>query len=87
MIGITIRILAKGDPGPAVPEAVGAEELQITHAVIVEGGMTSGKTSIALVLKTADGKHYVTQTSLSLFDMLAGAVKGAAARFGELLGG
>ncbi len=85
MIAVTIKILAKGDPGPAVAGMAEAIELETTHAVIIEGGMSSGKTSIGLVLRDANGTPYLLQTSLAMFDMLAGAVKGAAARFGEVL--
>jgi hypothetical protein len=83
---VTIRIVSKDDPRPADIEGLkSAEVLEATHAVIVEGGMASGRASVALVLRGEDGKAYIAQTSLRIFDGLASAVKGAAARFGEPL--
>ncbi len=85
MQNVAIKILAKGDPGPAVPGLGNAIDLETTHAVIIQGGMTSGATSIALVMRDANDSPYIMQTSLAMFDAIAATVKGAAKRFGEVL--
>lgn len=85
MIEVQVKILAKDDPGPAVPDAIGAKVLELTDLVVLEAGTTNGKTSVAMVLRDVAGKPYIVQTSANIFDMLAGAVKGASLRFGEKL--
>lgn len=88
---VTIRIHSKNDPSPALPEVAEAlkkgeaqaAEGTLEYLVILEGGMQSGKTSVALYLKTPDGNYALAQMSAAMFLTMQSAVKGAMARFGE----
>lgn len=48
---------------------------------ILEGGMESGKTSVALKIALPDGKFVLVQTSADIFRALAGSLEGAEQRF------
>lgn len=88
---ITIKISTKTDTEPQFPELQKAAdegrvvETEVTRMGILEGGMASGRTSIALIADLPDGKHVLIQMSAGQLINLAAAAKGAAARFGEVL--
>lgn len=84
MLHVEIKILEK-DAAPAWPEIAGAVKVHgnVDKAGILEGGMVSGKTSVMLIGKNAEGEYAALEISADLFETLAGAVRGARARFGS----
>lgn len=78
---LIIKVGEQNDTEPLFPDAVDAEEVTITGVGILEGGMQSGKTSLSLMLKGADGKQFVAQCSYDIFQAIAGAARGADGRF------
>lgn len=82
---IEIRVQAKKDAAPLFPELKGvpfvANEV-VTHAGVLEGGTQKGKTSVFLMGR-CDGKMVALQLSAVHFELIAGVVRGAQARFGD----
>jgi hypothetical protein len=80
-----IKILAKEDSGPAIPEHAGKtiHDVRLDYVTIIEGGMQSGRTSVCLSINLPDGSVAAVQLSAGQFDQVAGAVRGACLRFGE----
>lgn len=77
---LNIRIARKSQKEPAFPEITDknfVEKLELYGASILEGGMTSGKTSIGFVVKDAHGGFYMLETSAAIIDGLYHAIKGA----------
>ena len=81
---IDVRILAKGDPPPwpDIQQTAGAP-VALERVAILQGGMVSGRTSVALFGKLPDGTFVMLETSAALMETLCGAVKGACQRFGD----
>ena len=57
------------------------QEATFNKLGILEEGMVSGKTSVAIVLTDADGKHMIAQCGADQFLTCAAAVLGAIHRF------
>ncbi len=55
--------------------------IEITTFYIMEGGMTSGKTSVYLEANDQEGKLYAFVTSADIFRGMAGSLQGAEERF------
>lgn len=85
MPSIKIVVRTKEDKGLALPDIVGdTVEATLVSFVILEGGMQSGKSSVALHIKLPDGTDAIAETSADIFRSMAGALKGAEERFAEL---
>lgn len=82
MLSILLKIHEKGD-APLFPEFDTFTCSEVTHACVLEGGMTSGATSIGIIT-AADGKNAIC-VEMSLVDLqqLYHAAMGADARFIE----
>ncbi len=86
MSAVVIKICTVADAESGkVPEYQNAEDARISHVVILEKGMTSGRTSVTLLSTDEAGHQQMIQMSAAQFEQIAGAVRGAAARFGEML--
>lgn len=70
----------KKDTTPAV-DVQAKEELRFEHAVILEAGMSSGKTSVSFGLTNQKGEYFIAQTSAAILEVLVGAIKGAEAHW------
>lgn len=80
MEGFTrLSIILDGD-GSLREYAGKIENAQLTKVIVLEGGMASGKPSVAVVVETSDGRAFLGETSLSLFLAAADAFK---ARHGD----
>jgi hypothetical protein len=79
MPNVTIHIKSKTDPGPAVKTRDGSTAIiaKLTDFVILEGGMQSGKTSVAIFFDLADGTQCFAETSGEIFNGMAVTLKGA----------
>lgn len=83
-----VRIMDKGDPGPAwadLTEKDIALHCTLTRVVVIQGGMQSGLPSVALVMDLPDGKKVVAEVSARLFETASGAVRGACKKWGVAL--
>lgn len=85
MPALPIHIVGRGDP----PPFAGTAHLMIDHVadvelVILEGGMQSGLSSVAIKLTRPDGTYVLGETSLRLMAGALGALLGAAERWGEV---
>jgi hypothetical protein len=69
---------------PLFPEYTGSNTilLELESFGILEGGMESGKTSVALFLRAND-IVFLAETSAEIFRSMAAALEGAEARFLE----
>ena len=76
---IVIKIVAIGEP-PPFPECAGAIVSQPIGITILEGGMQSGRTSVALLTRQGD-TYCFTEFSADMFAAIADAVRGAVQRF------
>ena len=79
----TLILKLNGD-GALAGELEGREVVRLTEAPItvagLEGGMQSGKPSVALAIPLPDGKVVLFETSLAVF---LSAADGLRARFGD----
>jgi hypothetical protein len=89
VISLEVRIQTKADAAagntmfPEVPR-MRTTEFAAYGAAILEGGMQSGETSVALLGRTAGGDWAVIQLSAALVKTLAAGVIGAEHRFADL---
>ena len=83
---LKIRIIEKKQAeenlSKPVPEGVLLRG-EIKEFSILEGGMVSGKTSVALVAKLDDGSDVFLETSADLFNAMHSALAGAEIRFAK----
>ena len=81
MPDMNIKVLHKGDAGPAFDVGEYLEASENWRVCIIEGGMASGKPAIALALEVplGDGTAFTVtaQTSLGLLIGLVAAARGA----------
>lgn len=87
MIPLNIIIKTIDDKDPAFPQVTPENyvgESILESVSILQHGMTSGKTSIGLLIKLPDGKYVVAQTSAGLLDMIWHAWQGAEQRFEDI---
>lgn len=70
---------------PTIPDLdqARAQPAHATDLAILEAGCVSGNTSVILVLRDAEGKALYYECSAQQFETMAGAVRGAVARFGK----
>jgi hypothetical protein len=84
-ISIVIQSKKDAEKGPAFPNlsegVIKIYDLPVQKVSILEGGMKSGKTSLALCSKSEDGTLICFQLSADQLEFIAGAVRGANARF------
>lgn len=59
------------------------QQVELSHFIILEAGMKSGKTSVMFHFKLANGTSVIAETSAAIFNGMASAVKGAVIRFEE----
>ncbi len=86
MLELQIKINRHKETKPAWPDITEknfVESLSLERAGILEKGMTSGKTSVALALKDANGGYYFAQTSAELIKALYHAIQGAEQQWKE----
>lgn len=85
MIPIVIKINGKSDP-PCFTELQGkcGPDVEFYGVAILEAGMASGKTSLTFLVKDADGKYHLAQTSKAIFESILAAANGAEQRWAEL---
>jgi len=81
---LDIRICDKGQLTPAFhePEYENIPEGELLGAAILEGGMSSGKTSIGFIVES-EGRKFLVQTSADILNGLMAAVRGAEQRWKE----
>lgn len=83
---LSLRIRRKSNLEPSFPEITDDNfggELEVEAVGILEKGMQSGKTSIALSLKTEDGKYYMAQMSADQIEMIFAGIRGAEQNWAE----
>jgi hypothetical protein len=84
-IHIVIQSKKDAAEGPAFPgladDAAKIYDLPVQKCSILEGGMASGKPSVALLAKAEDGALILFQLSADQLNFLNSAVIGATARF------
>lgn len=88
MSQVEIFIRTKNDVNPPIVFAGSprVDTAELRTVVILEGGMQSGKTSMALHFKLANGQHAIAEVAGTIFQGIAQALKGAQERFeGELI--
>lgn len=83
MTGCKITILGKGDPPYRAVDDGTLINANLDEVVILEGGTSSGRASVALIAKLPDGKEVFIQTTGRMLDAIHGALAGARQRFGE----
>lgn len=81
MLHTRILIKEKKDLTPALPEVKEFVKGEIKDIVILEEGMTSGKTSICFHIVNEEGKSIMVETSAGIFEMVMSAIKGAEMRW------
>lgn len=87
MIGISVRKLAVGDP-PIWEDLAGAERVvhvqgPPTDVVVIEAGMSSGRSAVAMRMRLPDGTEVVAEWSLAVFTAAARTAAAFAERWGE----
>jgi hypothetical protein len=86
LTNVHIQSLADVAAGKPLIENLDATLAQPTHTAdfgILEGGCQSGATSVMLVLRDTNGRGLIFECSAQHFETMAGAVRGAVARFGK----
>ena len=85
MKAYAVRIGDLADQTPLFPEYADAalHIVEIVGIGILEGGMTSGKPSISVVLEDAVGHRVMTELSAGAWLTIGGAIKGAMERWGQ----
>lgn len=81
---IVISSLEDAKAGKPIVEGLKKEDIVETNDLtvgILEGGMSSGETSIMFLSKTPDGKTVVSQTSKALLEQVYAAILGAEQRW------
>lgn len=82
---IDVRIIEEGDPAPW-PE-LGAPGAMVQGTLdrfaVLQGGMVSGRASVAFFVRLPDGRTVMAEASAALMAMMAGACAGACRRWGE----
>lgn len=81
---IDVKIVSKEDTKPVWPDIASVPEGELERFCVLQGGMESGRSSVAFLIKLDDGTHVLVQTSAELMDMMAGAARGARMRWGEI---
>lgn len=77
---IALRVLPKADTTGALVGELQGKEIVRTEAIAVaslEGGLASGKASVAFVFDLPDGRVVFAETSLALLLTAARALRGA----------
>jgi hypothetical protein len=81
MTGLTIVAKRRTDP----PDLFEIEaELRISHMYVIEGGASSGDSSVAFRMQDASGNEYIAQLTGNLLRMAAQSFNGMHARFQEV---
>ncbi len=61
---------------PPVMDIPGMVESAIEKAVVIQGGMSSGKPAVGFLIRLPDGGLTFVQTSAALLDMVVAAARG-----------
>ena len=79
-----VKILRKGDLSP-YPELVTKtlHHCELDRVTLLEGGMESGRSSVAIIVDLPDGSAAFIQTSARNFELIAAAVRGGCKSWGE----
>ncbi len=81
---VDVRILPEGEPSPWLDiQATAGAPVALERVAIMQGGMTTGRTSVALFGRKDDGSFVMIETSAAVLQTLIGAVTGACKRFGD----
>lgn len=86
MIHTEVRIVEKGDSPPFKYTVADAKKLihcNLDRAAILQGGMESGKASVAFVVDLGNGEVAFIETSYTNFENMAAAFKGATIRWSK----
>lgn len=86
MMYVKIDILGKNDPPILTENKLPIVDTPLERFVVLEGGMQSGKDSVAFVC-TVDDKMIFMQCSAEMMDGLYAAMTGARQRWNEQTGG
>jgi hypothetical protein len=76
-----VKINDKGTPSEIDGLKADYKRGELDTCVIMEGGMASGKTSIALHIVTQDGRSIIVETSAAILGMIQGCIIGAEQRW------
>lgn len=77
MPNVNIIVHRKNDPDPALHfDVKEVTMVRLEKMIIVEGGMESGKTSVAFILQDPDGKVLIAETSGALLHGMESALRG-----------
>jgi hypothetical protein len=58
---------------------------ELNRAAVLQGGMSGGKASVALLAELPDGSVAMIETSAEILMTMAGIVRGACQRWGQIL--
>lgn len=85
MTTVNIRIATLDDKEPTFPECTSENTIigTLYGFSIIEGGTTSGKTSVAIIIK-GNGGYFMAEATADMFNTMHGALKGAEQRFNDL---
>lgn len=83
MIHTEVRIVEKGDPPPFINFGEKVRRCNLDRAAILQGGMESGKASVAFVVDLGNGEVAFIETSYTNFENMAAAFKGATIRWSK----
>jgi hypothetical protein len=83
-MNLILKLSAIGDQ-PLFPELTPLTDgpATLTHVGILQAGMVSGKTSLALCVQGPDGRYWVAELSADMLRFLVAAVTGAERRWAE----
>jgi len=83
MMFTEVRIVDRGDepPFPVLPGPL--QKCKLDRAALLQGGMASGKPSVAFIVDLPAGGVAFIETSLANFEMMAAAFRGAVQRWEE----
>jgi hypothetical protein len=86
MTVLPITILDKGESDDTkLPEGTKVVYGELDHVWIMNDGTESGKPAVMLRTKLPDGTLVLCQTTGNMFNMAAGALRGACQRWGHKL--
>lgn len=77
-----INVLIKSKSDPITTDEVNNKEIIPFKCYLREAASETEKTNVQILATDEDGKNYEINLTANLFEMMAGAVKGAVERFG-----
>lgn len=83
-VNVTVIVQRHGAQTLAIPKDQISDPVQrgkFAHLVILENGMTSGKTSVLFHIKLPDGTSVMTETSAEIFKEVGSIIEKAEEKF------